>query len=327
MRSCGTISLGGFCYTFNPNSLRITNPVGDFLVFDEIVDQNSQRTCCECQPSCPKTDLSQHTNPCWQNAQHNQFTGQFEITPSTVAGKCCCRPGDIYRLDYLKSTAELGWNGTDFSNYQELGLGTSGLFPPVPGVPQLTVGIRRDFLGQCQYPIHERLSRDGPFNDGAWQLTEKQNIPCQWHDLLFSANGFTDFSMAVPSSCPSYTALGGVMRGPCPYEVDANGKYDDQGPANWYYQIEYYNIVANCQQFQYRAQYTRRLPDGTIIDRVTNEMRWSVTEDPSVTGICTGGCPTTDPPLTNPGNGTGPEIIPPNQSSTGCSGCGQGGGF
>lgn len=325
--ACDTLDVGGWCYTFRPLGPLVTVVPPNAIISTQVADGTHASACCEClgAPLCPSTDISQNRPPCWINAVRSPFGGgEFIRSEAFVKGKCCCRPGDIFKLEESNSTLEYGWNGNEFEGFQELLLGATAA--PFPSLPSMLTGIRRDYTGPVQYAYSERIGRNNQPNAGGWSSVEADPpIACEWRGG-YTGNGVLQISWENPIANSIMYLRGSGFPILCPNDpmVDVNGRTDAGGGS--YVEINRFNVVATCDSFSFQAEYMVRRADGTPIERLRGSFRWSITHEVVPTGSpCAGGC--VPPPVLGTGPGGG--LVgnpPPPRSSGGCGGCG-GGGF
>lgn len=290
VESCGVVMVAaagdGICYKFDPAGPLFGDlPVGG-VIGDEVVNSASARTCCECGPSCDKTDLAQVAAgmPCWKNA-FRRPDGVLEITPITAAGVCCCFPDDVITVGIL--AGELRRPGVRPQRWVLRPFRFRRDDPTPINADRAAWSDVYDLdTGEFLFPFQH-----GPVSDNG--------IGCGWTGGL---GNFLQFGLPQNGASVQPVAEGAL---PCPDagDVTLNG-----------WRITRYSISPTCDGFVYQGEFENVNDGGTFVARTTV----SVARNPEAEGRpCGGGCAGVKP-AGGGGSVAGAGLL---TASGGCQGC------
>jgi hypothetical protein len=274
---CGYVLHAGVCYQFSPNGRRIRDPVAlNAIVGTQLVNQYSPQTCCDCQPACPKVDLV--SRPEWLCGQRDGLTGVWATYQPFVAGRCCCFPGDRFkvRTGYTTYTERDGGNVT-YSERLDMVPETSGEIDPATGnpYPNPIAGFRRD-VGSVRYSqlYVDSLGGSNP-QSGRYQFTGP--VDCEYIGFG-AAGGASVWSLSTPLDWDGNHLR--VFRLQPPANSNANGEAN-----GW--RLMRYALSATCTGMTVDALWHQLRDDGNIYS-VDAHLVLDITRQG--TGDCAGEC-------------------------------------
>jgi hypothetical protein len=333
---CGVVQLGGECWRFDPVNGRRTNDptalganIGALIVTPE-----SPRTCCECQPdsTCPKTVLDFDDYPEWLGGYRELpvdgqgEVGRFVFTRSYVAGKCCCFPGDRFRL--LEQWSELetrSWPEDLLQSRERITIIPVARPPDIPFAPDIMGGggfrrdepralfsIRVETFDAQGHPLH------APIDQHAIELLGP--VGCPWR--AFGTSGGTqvygfDRPLHVDGLHPR-------NQGNLPTPLDTRFTNGVDEFTGW--RIKRYAPGVICTLLTFDGEWERGgLPGDGVKFVVRSGARWMMTPAEPVSGPCAGGCVEVPagPNAANPANGANAAN---ERLGGGCGDCGGGDG-
>lgn len=306
VHGCGTVNIGGGCYTFDIRStIRATDPLPPgTLVGTQVIVSGVNGSCCECldgvRPECASRPIIERAD--WLNGFINS-QGNWETYAPTVTGRCCCTPNDRFLLIRADST----YTTTD--GYRQTRTITCVPNPPGSLNPCPKFGFNRN-AGQIDFGVH--LEDNQGFDQTTPAGSANGPVDCEWGELG-AFQGSADMTFGRPHAIRQLHASGAFFNLPIPADVPENGN-------NGSWQIKRYNVIVNCNLLEADAEW-ENIFSG---ERVVSTVHWRIIRDTA--SPCTGGCSSSGGPLPSPG-----PVNPFDQSSQvfsrvgGCSGCGGGG--
>jgi len=332
VRGCGIVKFGPWCYRFDSTSPLILNLPPGTTIGTDVVDQKTNKLCCECQDECDKTAITQ--DPQWLNAVRDQLTGAYRISPNPVmaSSKCCCAPDDVFTLVYANSRFDRVFHDDGTPWVWET-------FTAVPFVPfNWPTNDDGSFAPSIMRGVRRNVQRAGvgfrliEWADGVpgTPIQIQANtfcgpVACEWHE---GSCGFpvSEVGFAKPLHINAMHPQGVQPPCPTPFE-DTDGDGEHNG-----WRIIRYVLTATCQTLQAEGVW-ERYNGATVVNRVSANALWTVRQPNANRVGCSGGC---QPPVAQPipvaGNPAtfdtnNEQIVRALTARQGCGSCGQTGGL
>jgi hypothetical protein len=273
--ACGVVNVGGVCYQFDPLLGPIVDNLTGLILGNQVVTVASPRSCCECNPACPKTTLQ--TRSAWAGGSRTEV-GWIPADPF-VAGNCCCLPDDRFKVvrgytrrrDYQDGT-EVYWERLDVAALSD------GAIDPDTGnpYPNPIQGFRRDFNAARYTQTYTDSTGANIPNFGAYQISGP--VDCEW--VAFANLGGTAvWNLDKPMDWDGNHVR--IWQVPSVAEANANGEWA-RG------RIMVYSITATCSGLTGIGRW--ELPQGNgLVVVIEAEIVWAKSES-NIPGPCSGAC-------------------------------------
>lgn len=320
--ACGTVNVGGYCYTFDPRGDVVSEIPPGAIVNTAVIRGG---TCCTClaqiNPRCSTTDIN--VRPEWLTG-FRDANDQWRLTTAYSNGQCCCSPRDRFKLLRARSYVirEFNPDGTE-------AVADETIFEPYifgQSVPRVDIfnGFPRDAIPnepiEFGWTILKRNYVNGvvlpEFDQHILGRTFRENVGCEW---------LAGFFAAPLRDLPGLIDPGPFNPLPTAVDADAQGFVNETA-------INRYDVLANCDLLIARGEYARRPGRGPVADQTAwAEVQWIIERDAN--SPCSGGC---SPPAGIPLPVSlvqsdrvfaASEIVASLGGGSGCGTCGSGGGL